>query len=153
MRSSKEILDFLCRRWEKRHHMWRKTVLKEERTDGWLSYRHITGIAVNEYPSMAFERMLFHAQKKKKKRIYGSVQVKFFDDDGWYPFYVRPSTVDGSCDYKIVDINSDGDVYDVVLRRFLEIAKTDDIILHAQSFIDAGESLEEILVKIDLEDV
>ena len=151
MRSSKEILDFLCRRWENRYCMWRRDVLKKRGIDSEIpSCKHITSIAVNGYPSMAFEKRLYN---ERKKNVYGSVQVKFFDDDWWYPFYVRPSAVDGSCDYKIVDINSNEDVYDVVLRRFLEIAKTDDIILHAQSFIDAEESLEELLVKMDLENV
>lgn len=151
MRSSKEILDFLCRRWEKRYCIWRRAVLKNEGIDSEIPCKHIIDIAVNGFSSMTFEKRF---RNERKGKIFGSVQVKFFDDDGWYPFYVRPAIDDGSYDYKIVNINSDeDDVYDAMLRRFLEIAKTDDIILHAQSFIDAGESLEELLVKMDLENV
>lgn len=130
--------------------MWGRAVLREKTTDRELSYKHIIDIDVNGYPSMAFEKR-FHNERKGK--IFGAAHAKFFDDDWWYSFYVRPAVVDESYDYKIVDINSNEDVYDVVLRRFLEIAKTNDIILRAQSFIDAGESLEELLVKMDLENV
>jgi len=134
-----KILDFLCKRFNGFYTDYSSTHAKL-----------FTGIVIvdNKFFTMQFNRLciefLFMKNDSEKNSrfsyVWTSPNSSFFDSQGFDTHIYRVN--DG------VELSTKN-----VLEMLFEAAKTHNIFIEQNIFIHRGESLEEVMVKADLEDV